>query len=132
LLEPVLKELVLEELEPVLKVLLLEEPLLPAMKPVLTAPCDPDVNLEPKPLVDDAPAPKLEDPEEMPLLNEPEEPELMLDDAGILPWKQPAHNGPSPAFWTREAPTLADPNELVLMLLVGRDLTVLTTATVLP
>jgi len=32
----------------------------------------------------------------------------------------------------REAPTLADPNELVLMPLDGRDLTVLTTATVLP
>jgi len=32
----------------------------------------------------------------------------------------------------REAPTLADPSELVLIKLDGRDLTVLTTATVLP
>jgi len=75
---------------------------------------DPDVNLEPKllvlevkeelPPVDVAPAPKPEvldanlDPEEDPPVKEPVDPELTITGSGILPWKQPAHNGPSPVL----------------------------------
>lgn len=88
------------------------------MKPALREPDVPDVNLELEPLalelkeevpaVDDVPAPELEeldenldpddDPEEIPPLNDPDEPELRLEEAGIPLWKQPAHNGPSPLF----------------------------------
>jgi len=125
-----------ELLEPAWNVLLLDE----------RDPDDPDVNLELEPLVlelmpelieepppvEDAPAPNLEepdekldpeeDPEEMPPAKDPDEPELVLDNSGISPWKQPAHNGPSPTFVTTTAPELADPNELVLALLAEPEL----------
>jgi len=81
---------------------------------------DPDVNLEPDVLPEDDDNPRLElnDPPALFKLVERADPELR-EDAKLAPEeKHPAHNGPSPLFWTRGPPKLANP--------------VVTTATVLP
>jgi len=81
---------------------------------------DPDVNLEPDVLPEEEDNPRLElnDPPALFKLVERADP-VLREDANLAPEeKHPAHNGPSPLFWTRGPPKLADP--------------VVTTATVLP
>jgi len=99
-LELVLEMLLLSEL------LLLDELLVPDENLVADPPVLPETplialrgeDLVPKPEELEENLEPEDDPEVISLDTEPDEPELILDVAGIPPWKQPAHNRPSPTF----------------------------------